>query len=158
MNGIESVDDTIERMHDAFQALDHTMAAVWASDCAERVIILFEGERPGDERPREAIEAAYAWVQGAIGVQEARRAAFEAHAAAREALTPRAKAAARAAGHAAATAHVPTHAMHAATYARKAARGPEVEWQSRRIREIIRAMNAPDPIEEHPPLEPTTTR
>lgn len=32
--------------------------ALWAADCAERVLHLFEAARPGDNRPRLAIEAA----------------------------------------------------------------------------------------------------
>jgi len=53
-------------------------------------------------------------------VSEARKAAFGAHAAAREVTDSYAKAAARSAGHAAATAHVITHSKYAETYALKA--------------------------------------
>jgi hypothetical protein len=100
---------------------DHWSKALWAADCAERVLSLFEEKYPNDNRPREAIEAARAWARGQIGVAEARAAAFAAHAAARESHDAAATAAARAAGHAAATAHVASHAAHAATYAASAA-------------------------------------
>jgi hypothetical protein len=101
---------------------DRRAQAAWAADCAERVLALFEGQYPGDDRPRKAIEAARAWARGEIRVSEARAAAIAAHAAARFAAEqPAACAAARAAGHAAATAHMASHALHAAAYAKKAA-------------------------------------
>src|SRR5207302_9772598 len=33
---------------------DRRIVAVWAADCAERVLGLFEAEAPGDSRPRDA--------------------------------------------------------------------------------------------------------
>jgi hypothetical protein len=100
---------------------DQKSLAVWAADCAERVLPHFEKKHPRDKRPRKAIEAARAWARGEIRCGAARAAALAAHAAARAADDPAARAAARAAGHAAATAHVPSHAPHAAAYAAKAA-------------------------------------
>lgn len=99
---------------------DQKTLALWAADCAERVLPFFEEARPNDDRPRAAIGAGRAWARGKISVSESRDAAFAAHAAARETDQPAAQAAARAAGHAAATAHVAGHAVHAATYAAKA--------------------------------------
>lgn len=70
---------------------------------------------------------------------DARKLAFAAHAAARQATGEAAMAAARSAGHAAATAHVATHAPHAASYALKAKKAAgeddEVEhrWQQQRL-------------------------
>jgi hypothetical protein len=98
----------------------HKRLASWAADCAEQVLSFFEQACPNDDRPRQAIAAARAWVQDELTVPEARGFAFAAHAAARTAENPAAVAAARAAGHAAATAHVATHAPHAEAYARKA--------------------------------------
>ena len=116
--------------------VDQRTQALWAADCAERVLSFFESERPNDKRPRQTIAAARTWALGEITVGAARTAAFAAHAADREAHTPAAVAAARAAGHAAATAHVASHAPHAAEYALKAvaASDPEAldaerEWQ-----------------------------
>lgn len=80
---------------------DHRSLALWAADCAGRVLPYFEGEHPGDERPRRAIEAGQAWARGEIKVGEAR-------------------AAARATTHAAATAHMAAHARYAADYAARA--------------------------------------
>ena len=95
---------------------DHSSLALWAADCARWALSYFEGERPGDDRPRRAIEAGRAWARGEIKVGEARAAAIAAHSAAR----PAARYAARAAGHAAATAHMAAHARHAASYATRA--------------------------------------
>lgn len=99
---------------------DRRSLALWAADCAERVLPLFEAQLPTDERPRKAIEAARAWARGEIGARVARAAAIAAHGAARAADEGAARAAARAAGHAAATAHMAAHARHAAAYAVKA--------------------------------------
>jgi len=43
---------------------DHRLLAVWAADCAEHVLHFFEAARPGDDRPRRAIELARAWARG----------------------------------------------------------------------------------------------
>ena len=37
---------------------DHRLLALWAADCAEHVLHLFEAEQPSDPRPRRAIEHA----------------------------------------------------------------------------------------------------
>ena len=118
---------------------DHRLLAIWASDCAERVLPYFEEKYPEDDRPRKAIEAARAWAHGDLRMLDARKAAVATHAAARDAGTTAARMAARAAGHAAGTAHMPGHARHAAAYAIKAtiaavevsgdATGAEQEWQ-----------------------------
>src|SRR5688572_23760195 len=99
---------------------EHRALARMACDEAEAVLLCFEEERPGDQRPRRAIAAGRAWAEGTLSMADARQAAFAAHAAAREARSPSAIAAARAAGHAAATAHVAAHAPHARAYAKRA--------------------------------------
>ncbi len=45
---------------------DHHLLALWAASCAEHVLNLFESARPQDPRPRQAIEAARAWVRGEV--------------------------------------------------------------------------------------------
>jgi hypothetical protein len=103
---------------------DHKTLAVWACDCAERVLPYFEKEYPEDDRPRTAIEAGRAWVRtGVFRMADARKVALSAHAAARDARDAGQAAAcfaARAAGHAVATAHVDAHAFGGADYAIKA--------------------------------------
>jgi hypothetical protein len=103
---------------------DHRKLAIWAADCAERVLPYFEERRPGDNRPREAIAAGREWARtGVFRMAAVRRASLAAHAAAREvAEDDGARSAARAAGQAVATAHVPTHASAAAVYAATAVR------------------------------------
>lgn len=122
---------------------DHQSLALWAADCAEHVLGSFEKERPRDNRPRRAIEAARAWARGEMTVGAARQAALAAHSAARQAVDPAARAAARSAGHAAATAHLAGNAAHAATYAATAASSKAVfdpaaaaqerRWQQREL-------------------------
>jgi len=127
------------------------LLTIWAADCAEHVLAYFEQARPGDDRPRQAIQAARAWACGNLPMADARRAAFAAHAAARDSNPVAARAAARAAGHAAATAHVADHARHAAAYAVKAAAAEiagdaavtEREWQYRRLPAHLRPIAFP---------------
>jgi hypothetical protein len=99
--------------------VDHQTAALWATDCAEHIIHYFEQKCQQDNRPRKAIESGRTWVRGEISVSEARKAAFAAHVAAREAINNEAIASARAAGQAVSTAHMVGHAIHASTYAVK---------------------------------------
>lgn len=101
---------------------DHRLLAVWAADCAEHVLPLFEKANPNDDRPRKAIETCRTWVRtGVFKMSEIRGASLTAHAAAREVKENEAACfAARAAGQAVATAHVPQHAFGAAFYALKA--------------------------------------
>jgi len=125
----------------------HKELALWAAACAEHVLPHFEQRHPEDGRPRQAIEAARAWARGDITCGEARQAALAAHAAAREADDPTARAAARAAGHAAATAHVAGHARGAASYAVKAAAASgattEPDWQRRRLLKRLQPVGLP---------------
>ena len=72
---------------------DHKTLALWAADCAGHVLPTFETQYPDDKQPREAIEAGRAWARGKAPVSEARTAAFAAHAAARDADNPAARAA-----------------------------------------------------------------
>lgn len=125
---------------------DHHLLALWAAGCAEHVLHHFERARPGDERPRRAIELARAWARGEVKMTEARTAAGYANAAARE-LTGAPRHAAHAAGQAAAVAHVAAHELGAAAYAIKAARVAgqaesagrrECGWQRDQLPEAIR--------------------
>jgi hypothetical protein len=119
---------------------DHRRLAVWAADCAEHVLPLFEATRPDDDRPRRAIELGRAWARAEIPWAEARTAAGHANAAARD-LRGAARHAAYAAGQAAAVGHVAAHELGAAAYAiravqaaapdgdREAAGRRECQWQ-----------------------------
>jgi hypothetical protein len=112
---------------------------------------LFEERQPDDDRPRQAIEHARAWVRGEITVSQARAAGGWAMAAAR-ALRGAPRHAAYAAGQAAVVAHVGAHELGAAAYAIKAARAAapdgqgaragrqECRWQRERLPEAIREL------------------
>ncbi len=100
---------------------DHHALALWAAGCAEHVLELFEQARPGDARPREAIEHVRAWVRGEVPMMRARAAGGHAMGAARD-LRGAARFAAYAAGQAAVVAHVAEHDLGAAAYAIKAVR------------------------------------
>jgi hypothetical protein len=115
---------------------DHRLLALWAADCAEHVLPLFEHARPGDDRPRRAIELGRAWARGDIPWAEARTAAGHANAAARD-LRGAARHAAYAAGQAAAVGHVAAHELGAAAYAIRAAEAaaPDCEQEVARRRE-----------------------
>jgi len=108
---------------------DHRLLAIWAADCATHVLHHFEQARPGDNRPRWAIDLARAWARGDIPWAEARTAAGHANAAARD-LSGAARHAAYAAGQAAAVGHVAAHELGAAAYAVRAARAASTEGDS----------------------------
>jgi len=105
---------------------NHRLLALWAAECAERALPLFEGARPGDERPRRAIEAARAWARGEAKMAECRAAAGNANTAARD-LRGAPRFAAYAAAQAAVVSHVAAHGLGAAAYALKAAREAALE-------------------------------
>lgn len=134
---------------------DHQLLALWAATCAEHVLHFFESARPSDQRPRQAIEQARAWVRGEILMSQARAAAGHANAAARD-LSGSARYAAYAAGQAAAVAHVAAHELGAAAYAIRAVRAAapgdtpkgegeragrlECQWQREQLPEAIREL------------------
>ena len=140
-----------------FSGSDQRALALWAADCAERVLPLFEQKYPSDDRPRKAIEAARSWTRGEIRVGEARAAAVAAHAAARAACESAARAAARSAGQAAGTPHMAAHARHAADYAVLAVAPGEAvgerDWQYQRLPEGLRT--AIFPTEGQSPATPS---
>jgi hypothetical protein len=112
---------------------DHHLLALWAASCAEHVLGLFESVQPHDPRPRQAIEAARAWVRGEVTMTQARAAGGHAMGAARD-LRGAPRHAAYAAGQAGAVAHVAAHELGAAAYAIKAVRAaaPEGDAAGRR--------------------------
>ncbi|PPI18812.1 hypothetical protein C5D34_13525 [Rathayibacter sp. AY1B1] len=99
---------------------DRRLVAVWAADCAERVLPLFEAEAPDDVRARDGIARARAFSRGESDAAGEIRLRFVAGRAAQSAISPAAKAAARSAGQASGVAHMGAHALGAAAYAVKA--------------------------------------
>ncbi|MFN8426703.1 MAG: hypothetical protein U0X87_10670 [Anaerolineales bacterium] len=133
------------------QDSDHHLLAVWAADCAQHVLHLFESVRQDDPRPRQAIEAARAWAREELNMTETRAIGGHAMAAARK-LSGAARHAAFSAGQAAVTAHVAAHELGAAVYAIKAAMAAavagqmeeagriECEWQRAQLPNEIREL------------------
>lgn len=129
---------------------DHRLLALWAAECAEHVLPLFEAVRPDDARPRAAIEAVRAWVRGELPMMRTRAAGGQAMGAARD-LSGSPRFAAYAAGQAAVVAHVAEHDLGAAAYAIKAAvaaapgeeeatRVAECRWQRSRLPARVREL------------------
>jgi hypothetical protein len=128
--------------------VERRVVAVWAADCAERVLELFEAEAPSDRRPREAIARARAFGRGELDVAQEIRRRFTGGRAS-GGVGPVAAAAARAAGQASAVPHMGAHALGAAAYAAKAvglaspdppdAIGREVAWQLHNLSDAARA-------------------
>jgi hypothetical protein len=107
---------------------DLRLIALWAADCAERSLPVFEARAPNDTRPREAIAAARVFARTGIRTASLRKVAWAALAAAREVGDVAAAAAARAAcaatgaayTHPIATAHQVNHILGPAAYSAQA--------------------------------------
>jgi predicted O-linked N-acetylglucosamine transferase (SPINDLY family) len=140
-----------EKIAELVKKADHKKLAIWAIDCAERVLPAFEQKFLEDNRPRKAIETLQEWIKtGVFKMAVISKASLDAHAAARDVGEDNAaRSAAHAAGQAVATAHVPTHSMGSAIYALQAiyraaepfnadaAIAREREWQCQRLLELI---------------------
>lgn len=132
---------------------DQKTLALWAIDCAERVMPYFEENYPQDQRPRQAIETLKTWIDtGVFKMAVIRKASLDSHAAARDVGEDSpARSAAHAAGQAVATAHVPRHAYGPAIYAQQAvhrasdpadaeaAAAKERDWQYQHLLELREA-------------------
>ncbi|MGN6444713.1 putative immunity protein [Amnibacterium sp.] len=117
---------------------DRRVLALWAADCAERVLAVFETAEPDDDRPADAIRRAREFGRGERSAAGEIRIRFVAGRAARAGLSGPARAAARAAAQAAGVAHMGAHALGAAAYAVRAvalrspgttAQDDEIAWQ-----------------------------
>ncbi|GAB3055792.1 hypothetical protein GCM10027053_16010 [Intrasporangium mesophilum] len=134
---------------------DHQLLALWAAECAEHVLDLFEAEQPSDLRPRAAIDAARAWARGEMKMMEARARGGHAMGAARP-VRGAARFAAYAAGQAACVGHVAEHDLGAAAYAIKSVQAAdpsnsdagrwERDWQRDQLPDQIRALVLEDQV------------
>jgi hypothetical protein len=133
---------------------------MWAADCAERVLGLFEAEAPDDDRPRAAIARTRAFARGELNIAEEIRRRFVGGVAAGDVKVPAAAAAARAAGQAVAICHMGAHALGTAAYAVKAAGSAasdrpeavknEIRWQLNHMTgEVRTALRALPPVGEN---------
>ena len=121
---------------------DERTARLFACDCAEHVLYLYERDYPDDNRPRHAIEVARRYANGEATVQEltaawaaaagaARAAAGDAAGAARAARDAAGDAAWAAAGDAAGAARAARDAAGDAAWA------AEREWQAAKLAEYL---------------------
>jgi hypothetical protein len=127
------------------QARDR-VARMFAADVAEHVLFHFERDEPGDARPREAIDAARAYVRGEIDDAALSAAQTEAHCAGAGGATAAARSAAHAAAHAAGgnVCRAAVWASDASTEEGadkwRATRDAEREWQRERLRQYLKAL------------------
>jgi hypothetical protein len=127
---------------------DHRLLALWAADCAEHVLPIFEAARPGDARVRETIAITRAWGRGELTMKQAFADADASYAAKEVTGAPRF--AALSACQAVAVSHVAAHELGAAAYAIRAvmaaaveeeeARQRECRWQRDQLPDRIRAL------------------
>jgi len=89
----------------------HRTLVMWALDCAQEPLKLFESKYPDEIRPRRALELCEAWARGAIKMPEAKKAILDAHAVAKEIDDIECIALVHAIGHAGASVHTETHAL-----------------------------------------------
>jgi hypothetical protein len=96
--------------------------AIWAIDCAKRVLPYFVQKYPKDQPPQQALKTLKTWLKtGVFKMAVIRKASLDSHAAAREVGEDgSARSIARACGQAVASAHVPRHAYGSAIYAQQA--------------------------------------
>jgi hypothetical protein len=122
---------------------DRRLLALWAADCAERVLPVFIAEAPDEGGPADAIARARAFGRGELDAAGEIRRRFVAGRAAHAVQGPAAIAAARSAAQASGVAHMGAHALGAAAYAvraaeladpdRPTARDAEIAWQLERL-------------------------
>jgi hypothetical protein len=107
---------------DLVNKTDKKLLAIWAIDCAERVLPYFEKSYPKDKRPRVALDTLREWIRtGIFKMSVIRKASLDSHASAREVGEDNpARSACRACGQAVATAHVARHSYGSAIYAQQA--------------------------------------
>jgi hypothetical protein len=128
----------------------HYQLIQWATSCAKHVLPLY-GEKL-DERLIKALSVAEDWSQEKASVGDARKAAYDIIALARELTDPLPLLVARSVGQAVATAHMADHALGAAWYALKAVKATgksvdeERKWQNQQlppeIKELVQSAMA----------------
>jgi Imm-5 like putative immunity protein len=119
-------------------AWDDRSARLFATDCAERVLHLFEGRYPDDGRPRRAIESGRAYARGEISDAARDAARYAAEAAAEAAAWAAAGRHARAAARYTTEGAARAAAWNAAEAAvRAAAWNAERVWQTRTLMALL---------------------
>lgn len=132
--------EEIYEIRNLIEKQTHKTLVLWAIDCGEVALSLFENRISNDLRPRLALEAAKQWAKGEIKMPIAKKAAYDTHISASELqkTDPSACAAARALGHVIGTIHVETHALGVLFYTATAiAYQVKIEDRSKSIKETI---------------------
>jgi len=131
------LEDAIWCLRIAVEPIDKE-ARLFACDCAERVISIFEREYPNDNKPRNAIEVARKFANGEATHEELKVAWTTARLAASSAArsTTMASSAARSAVEAAARSAVEA-ALKSAAWAWDAVGAGEEEWQQKRFLQLL---------------------
>src|SRR5208282_3366454 len=107
---------------------------LFAADCAEHVLGIYEKQYPKDERPRKAIQAARDFANGLIDANAANAANAAANAAATAATAAAPAPAAAAAAYAANAANAAANAANDAAYNAVADYNAETQWQANRLK------------------------
>ncbi len=122
----------------------HRQLIQWAINCSQHVLPLY-GDKP-DELMLNALKVAEAWKQGKATVGDARKAAYDIIALAKELTDPLALAVARSVGQTVAASHMADHSLGAAWYALKAVKTAgkpvdnERKWQENQLPDEIREL------------------
>lgn len=126
MDWLEAVQEKAERKNQVlftkdsplFQGLAMLMETqsrrvlvLWALELAEETVEGLERRYPGEDRPRQALEAARLWAAGTLKMPLARRAILDCHALAKELSDPGDMARCHAVGQACSVVHTPGHAL-----------------------------------------------
>ena len=94
-----------------FRVQNHRVMVLWALDLAAGSVAQLEETYPDESRPREALEAAWAWAAGKIKMRLAQRKILDCHALAKELDSREDIALCHAVGQACAVVHTAGHAI-----------------------------------------------
>ena len=94
-----------------FREQDHRVMVLWALDLAAGSVAQLEETYPDESRPKEALEAAWAWAAGKIKMRLAQRKILDCHALAKELDSREDIALCHAVGQACAVVHTAGHAI-----------------------------------------------
>ena len=103
--------DFLQDLTMLFRDQSHRVMVLWALDLAAESVADLEEKYPGEARPREALEAAWAWAAGKIKMRPAQRKILDCHAFAKEIDCKEDIAVCHAIGQACAVIHTVEHAM-----------------------------------------------
>ena len=101
----------LQNLTTLFREQSHRTMVLWALDLAAESVAKLEEKYPDENRPREALEAAWAWAAGKIKMRLAQRKILDCHAFAKESDSREDIALCHAVGQACAVVHTVGHAI-----------------------------------------------